>query len=163
MQLHWICVRNIKQNSKRTPSQKKGCGLKKKDDNNNNNNHHFNQNHNSNNNKKTEKPLFIGFIGLPQLVSKEKKKRKQEQNKQTKTKRAVQYSPDAMIFLIRTLWVWEDAFLPYSCHSVSIDRLNFRSDFSGMRFPWECYDQLQESNGFTGPNFSFSQERNKVY
>ena len=34
----------------------------------------------------------------------------------------------------------------YSCHSVFIDRFIFRSNFTGMRFPWNRHGQSQEGN-----------------
>ena len=34
----------------------------------------------------------------------------------------------------------------YSCHGVFIDRFIFRSNFPGMRLPWEYHDQSQETN-----------------
>ena len=35
----------------------------------------------------------------------------------------------------------------YFCHGVFIDRFIFRSNSPGIRLPWECADQSQETNG----------------
>ena len=40
----------------------------------------------------------------------------------------------------------EHASALHSCHGVFIDRFIFRSNFRGMRLPWEYHDQSQESN-----------------
>ena len=51
------------------------------------------------------------------------------------------------------------------CHSVFIDRFIFRSNLLWMRFPWECHNQLQDSNWrhcVTGPDLPFSHKRKGV-
>ena len=40
----------------------------------------------------------------------------------------------------------EHATTLHSCHSVFNDRFIFRTNFLGMRLPWECHDQSQEIN-----------------
>ena len=40
----------------------------------------------------------------------------------------------------------EHAIPLYFCHGVFIDRFIFRSNSSGIRLPWECDDQSQETN-----------------
>ena len=45
------------------------------------------------------------------------------------------------------------------------DRFIFRSNFPEMRLPWECYDQLQETNWrhcVTGPELPFFHRRNDI-
>ena len=34
----------------------------------------------------------------------------------------------------------------YSCHGVFIDRFMFRKNLLGIRLPWECHDQSQDTN-----------------
>ena len=34
----------------------------------------------------------------------------------------------------------------YSCHGIFIDQSIFRSNFPGMKLPWECHDQSLETN-----------------
>ena len=41
---------------------------------------------------------------------------------------------------------WNTHLPLYSCHGVFIDRFIFRSSFSRKTLPWECHDQLQETN-----------------
>ena len=51
----------------------------------------------------------------------------------------------------------------YSCHRVFKYRFIFRSNFPVMRLPWECHDQLQETNWLlygTVPELPFFHERN---
>ena len=36
--------------------------------------------------------------------------------------------------------------LHYICHGFLVDRVIFRINFTGMRLPWECHDQSQETN-----------------
>ena len=53
----------------------------------------------------------------------------------------------------------------YSCHGIFKYRFIFRSNFPGMRLPWECHDQLQETNWLhycTGPELSFFHERKET-
>ena len=46
-----------------------------------------------------------------------------------------------------------------------IDRLIFRSNFYGMKLPWECHDQSQETDwrhGVTGPELPFFHKRKGI-
>ena len=46
-----------------------------------------------------------------------------------------------------------------------IDRFIFRSNFPGMRLPWDCYDQSQETNWrqfVTGPELPFFHKRKGI-
>ena len=54
---------------------------------------------------------------------------------------------------------------PYSCHGVFIDRVIFRSNFLGMRLPWECHDQSQETKWrycITGPELRYFHKRKRI-
>ena len=59
---------------------------------------------------------------------------------------------------------WEHANPLYSCHGVFTDRFIFRSRFPGVRLPWECHDQLKETNwrhcvNWTGTAFLSQKKR----
>ena len=50
----------------------------------------------------------------------------------------------------------------YSCLGVFIDRFTFRPNFLGMRLPWGCHDQSQDTNSLrhcTGTNFLSPKKR----
>ena len=53
----------------------------------------------------------------------------------------------------------------YSCHGVFIDRFIFREGLLGIRLPWECHNQSQDTNWrhcVTGPELPFFHKRKVV-